>query len=384
MIRRVAVFTGSRADYGLLKGVMREIKIKENLDLLIIAAGSHLSTQLGSTVSEICEDGFHIDACVDTMPSGDGRLEMAQAMGRATARIAAALNDLAPDVLVVLGDRFEALAAAQAATILGIPVSHIHGGEITTGALDDAFRHAITKLASVHFVAAAPYAKRVIQMGATPARVFNVGAPGLDDLLNGNSRPISELKSTLPSDLHEPYFLVTYHAATNANEDPTKTFLTLASVCDRVTEYGVLVTYANADAGGLAINTQIERWAARNSNVVAVQSLGFDRYQTAMFHAKAVVGNSSSGIIEAPAFGVPTLNIGQRQNGRLMAQSVTTVGCEQSEIQSGLEYVLSTDAEKIAMNCENLYGRGNAALKIVETLLNVDFSQSVPFYDIDV
>ncbi|EAR23500.1 UDP-N-acetylglucosamine 2-epimerase [Nitrococcus mobilis] len=382
-MRRVTVFTGTRAEYGLLYWLMKEIDSRLGLELQIIVSGMHLSPEFGETWRQIEADGFRIDAKVEMLLSSDTPLGVVKSMGLGTIGFADALDRLRPDVLVVLGDRFEALAVVQAALILRIPVAHLHGGEITEGAYDDAIRHAITKMASLHFVAAEPYRQRVIQMGESPARVFNVGAVGLDHVTRSSLLSADELARSLKFPLRAPYLLVTYHPVTLGEEDPIIAFQALLQALDAFPHCQVILTYPNADNGSRTIIPLLEDYArARPERVVALPSLGFYRYLSALATASAVVGNSSSGIIEAPAFKVPTVNIGTRQRGRLAADSVVHCEPDFPAIQQALAEVLSTEFRVKCQDVRNPYGQGSAAVAITDALTRFDSAVQKHFHDL--
>ena len=384
LVKRIAVFTGTRAEYGLLYWLMKEIQASSLLELQVLVSGMHLSPEFGETWKEVEADGFPIDAKVEMLLSSDTPVGVVKSMGVGTLGFADALDRLTPDMLVVLGDRFEALAVVQAALIMRVPVAHIHGGEITEGAYDDAIRHAITKMASLHFTAAEPYRRRVIQMGEAPETVFNVGAVGLDHLFCGEAMSLDELSASLGFPVRQPYFLVTYHPVTASQESPEATFRALLLAIDGFPQYQVILTYPNADNGGRAIIPILEEYAHRNSGrVVAISSLGFRRYVCALRHAAAMIGNSSSGIIEAPAFGVPTVNIGSRQRGRLAADSVLHCAPDRESIQ---EMIGRAVTPSFSDNCQRVaspYGRGNAASQIVRVIERFKLGSSKHFHDLE-
>lgn len=382
-MRKIAVFTGTRAEYGLLYWLMKEIDAHAHLELQVIVAAMHLSPEFGNTWQVIQQDGFKVDAKVEMLLSSDTRVGVAKSMGLGTIGLADALERLAPEVLVILGDRFEALAAAQTALILNIPIMHLHGGEVTEGAYDDAIRHAITKMASVHAVAAEPYRQRVIQMGENPLHVLNTGALGLDHLTRSPRLSRDELAGSLNFSLDNPFFLVTYHPATLADELPLPSFKALLAALDEWTEYKVIVTYPNADNGGRAIIQELEAYAAHQpGRVLAISSLGSKRYFSAVAEAALVVGNSSSGLIEVPSFGIPTINIGQRQSGRLAASSVLHCEATQSAIRAAFRQALSADFREACRNVDNPYGQGNAAGRIAELLTSMSLNTIKHFHDL--
>lgn len=386
MRRRVAVFTGTRAEYGLLYWLMKGIANSQILDLQVIVSGTHLSPEFGETWKQIDEDGFVIDAKVEMLLSSDTSVGIAKSIGLATVGYADALDRLKPDVLVVLGDRFEALAIAQAALVMRIPLAHLHGGEITEGAYDDSIRHAITKMSTLHFVSAECYLRRVIQMGEAPATVFNVGAIGLDHVLRTPRLTLQELSDSFNFTLRKPYFLVTYHPVTVAEESEEKSFQAMLDALDMYPEYQIIITFPNADNGGRKIISMLEAYAqTQPDRVLAISSLGFIRYLSAMAQAAAVVGNSSSGIIEAPSFGVPTVNIGYRQKGRLSAESVVHCASDFNGISTGLKRALSD--EFLIGTCRNVinpYGQGEASKQIVQILEIREVNVQKSFYDLKV
>ena len=384
MKRKIAVFTGTRAEYGLMYWLMKDIQASEMLSLQIIVTAMHLSPEFGETWKLIEQDGFNIDAKIEMLMSSDTPVGVVKSMGLGTIGFADALDRLSPDVLVVLGDRFEALAVVQAALIMRIPVAHLHGGEITEGAYDDAIRHAITKMASFHFVAAETYRQRVIQMGESPSTVFNVGAIGLDHLQRSPRMELGELGDSLDFELRKLYLLVTYHPVTLCEEDPVESFMALLAALDRFPDFQIILTYPNADNGGRAIIPLLEEYArSQTHRVLAITSLGFKRYLSALSKASAVVGNSSSGIIEAPAFGIPTVNIGSRQLGRLAADSVLHCPATADAIEQALNKALSQDFAARCRDVSNPYGQGIAAAAIVKVLESQSGTLHKHFHDLD-
>lgn len=383
MKRKIAVFTGSRAEYGLLYWLMRDLHSNSRLQLQVIVSGMHLSPEFGETWKQIVEDGFYIDARVEMLLSSDTPVGIVKSIGIGTLGFADALDRLRPDMLVVLGDRYEALAVVQSALIMRIPVAHLHGGEITEGAYDDAIRHAITKMAYMHFVATESYRRRVIQMGEAPDRVFNVGALGIDHLQRGARLDIFQLRESLGFALRQPYMVVTYHPVTLMDEDPQGSFNALLDALDKFPEQQVIFTYPNADNGGRAIIPLLEAYAARQpARVLAIPSLGFKRYLSAVSMASVVVGNSSSGIIEVPAFGIPTVNIGVRQQGRLAADSVLHCEPDAGAIGLALRLALSKGFTDACRKTVNPYGQGDAAKAIMNVLENYDGAFNKTFHDL--
>lgn len=383
MSRKVAVFTGTRAEYGLLYWLMKGIAASELLTLQTIVSAMHLSPEFGATWRQIEADGFPIDAKVEMLLSSDSAVGVVKSMGVGLIGFADALDRLRPDVLVVLGDRFEALAVAQAALVMRIPVVHLHGGEITEGAYDDAFRHAITKMASLHFTSCEAHRQRVMQMGEPPETVFDVGALGLDHLMHETPMDFEALSASLGFALRKPYFLVTYHPVTLGDEDPVRTTNAMLEALDGFPEHQVLLTYPNADNGGRAIIPLLEAYARNHpGRVLATPSLGFRRYLGALRGAAAMIGNSSSGIIEAPAFGVPTVNIGIRQRGRLSANSVLTCLPDGGAIRQAVARVIDPAFIRQIDPSTHPYGQGQAAPQIVRELERHDFGIGKRFVDL--
>lgn len=377
---KVTVFTGTRADYGLLYWLLHDLREAPEFHLQIIASGSHLSPEFGYTAQLIEQDGFEIDEKVEMLLSSDTALGTVKSLGLGIIGYADALTRLQPDVLVILGDRYEALGIAQSAMLMRIPILHIHGGEITEGAYDDAIRHAITKLSYLHATATEEYRKRVIQLGETPDRVFNVGALGLDHIARTELLDRGQLAESLGFELSKDFFVVTYHPVTLADEAPVETFKNLTKALDNYPEFDVIFTYPNADDGGRQIIPLIEQYADANKNrVIAIPSLGQQRYLSAIKHASAVIGNSSSGIIEVPSFKTPTVNIGQRQLGRLAADSVLHCDSSYDAIDNAIDKAVTT---KISENINNPYGQGNASRKIIDILKSANLNRTKTFYDI--
>ncbi|MFN3829621.1 UDP-N-acetylglucosamine 2-epimerase (non-hydrolysing)/GDP/UDP-N,N'-diacetylbacillosamine 2-epimerase (hydrolysing) [Tepidimonas ignava] len=384
-VQRVAVVTGTRADYGLLYWLMRELDGAPDFELRVIATGMHLMPRHGHTVDEIERDGFCVAAKVDLAQTDDTPLAVAQAAGRAVVAMAGALHELRPDWVVLLGDRYEAVAAALAAYTLAIPIAHLHGGEVTLGALDDGYRHAITKWAALHFTAAEPYRRRVIQMGEHPDRVFNVGAPGLEHLRRTPLLSRSRLEADLGLELGDQALLVTFHPATADEGEPVQQTLELLAALDELPECRVVITAPNSDAGHSGVFEAMQTYARqRPDRCRFVTSLGHVRYWSLMRQVRAVVGNSSSGIIEAPSAGCATVNIGSRQQGRLRAASVVDCPPQRQAIVRALRQVLHPAFQVGLAGVANPYGDGMVSQAILEVLRRVDPSKLGPkgFWDL--
>jgi len=370
--RTICVVTGSRAEYGLLRGLMQAIGGSPELRLQLVVTGMHLAPEFGLTVREIEDDGFRPDEVVESQLASDSRVGMVKSLGVGLIGFSDSFRRLSPDVVVVLGDRYEVLAAAQAASLMDIPVAHISGGEVTEGAVDDWIRHAITKASWFHFVAAEPYRNRVIQLGEQPERVFNVGDPGLDSV---NRLPVltrEVLERDLGIEIRSPFFLVTYHPVTLDDQNPEHAFKAMTSSLDSYPSATVVMTRPNADPGGRHLAMLAETWAAARGGPTAyVTSLGQVRYLSLMRLADAVVGNSSSGIIEAPALKVATVNIGSRQEGRLKAASIISCDGSVAAITDALQCVLSPAFRASLSEVHSLYGDCNASERICRLLAEI-------------
>jgi UDP-hydrolysing UDP-N-acetyl-D-glucosamine 2-epimerase len=372
--RRICVVTGTRAEYGLLYWLMRAIAEGPDLQLQIIATAMHLEPAFGYTVDLIRADGFTIDAEVPMQLSTDSAADVARSTGIGLSGLADAFERLQPDLVVLLGDRFETLAAAAAAALMRIPIAHIHGGEITEGAVDDALRHAVTKLAHLHFVATEEFRRRLIQLGEAPERVFVVGAPGLDNLVRMELPDRDALARHVGIDADRPFFLITYHPATLSDVDPVSCLEELLGALERFSEVTLVFTRANADAGGRAINKRLEQFVREQvGHAVLVSSLGQAFYLAALKEAEVVIGNSSSGIIEAPAANVPTVNIGQRQKGRPRAASIIDCDERRDSIAAAIRRARDPATQAAMLRGNPPYGRPrNAAASMLAELRKAD------------
>jgi len=379
-MRRIAFFTGTRAEYGLLRPIMAEVQSRPDLQLRVIVSGTHLSQTHGETWTEIVSDGFTIDARIDLNLTTDDVEGIASSAAIALTGTAQALVRLAPDVLVLLGDRYELLAAAHAAVLAGVPIAHIHGGEITEGAIDESIRHAITKLAHYHFPAAEPYAERIRQMGEASARVWNVGAPAMDNIAGLIPMQRLELEAYLGLSIRSPALLITYHPVTLESDKGLTAVEAMLDAVDAVAA-SVIITGTNADPGASRIRDALHTFAdSRPGRVALVESLGAQRYLSLMHYVDAVVGNSSSGLLEAPAVGVPTVDIGLRQQGRLRAPSVIHCGEEVAEIRDALKQVLSPSHRTIAARRITPYGEPGASRRIVDILQSIDSKSTIKVF----
>lgn len=368
-MRKICVFTGTRAEYGIMSRLMRMIQDDSDLKLQIIATNMHLSPEFGFTYKEIEADGFHINKKVEMLLSSDTANGTVKSMGLATIGFADALEDLKPDLAIILGDRYEMLAAAAACLIYKIPVAHIAGGAISEGAYDDAIRHCITKLSHIHFTETEEYRNRVIQLGEQPENVICTGALGVNNIRNEEIMPLDELEKSINFNLGNKFLLVTFHPVTmetaTAAEQCDYLLTALKEIND---EYQILFTLPNSDTDGRIIIKKINDFVAKDpSRAYAITSLGKKRYYSALKYTSAVVGNSSSGLVEAPSFNIPTLNIGNRQLGRTRGESVIDVPATLEGIRDGLRIILSNEFINNMMDSINPYEKENT----LETMFNI-------------
>lgn len=380
--KKICLVTSTRADYGLLKPLMTKLAADECFSLKIIVTGTHLSKDYGQTLNEIKNDGFHIDFEIDILLAEDSPSAVSKSMGLANVGFAEAYKKIEPDVLLVLGDRYEILCATQVALIFNIPVAHIHGGEVTEGAVDDSIRHAISKMSAIHYVAAEAYARRVIQLGENPGQVFNVGALGVENALKLEKYSRNEICGILNIKLDRPTLLVTFHPETIDHSDNGNAFEELLNALSGFREMHIVFTYPNADPNSKSILRSLEKFVEQNENCVAFKSLGQKMYLSLMSISNAVVGNSSSGIIEAPAMKTPTVNIGNRQTGRLTASSVINVRCASMEITRAIKMVNSKAFQAATLSVASKYGTGDTSDNIIQSLRNVKLTVRKKFHDI--
>ncbi len=383
--RKICIFTGTRAEYGLLFWLMKEIEDDPLLELQIVVSGSHLSSAFGNTYKQIEKDGFRIDSKVDMLLSSDTPVGITKSMGLGLIGIAGAIDRLKPDILVVLGDRYEAIVAAQVALILRIPIAHIHGGELTEGAFDDSIRHAITKMSSLHFTSTEDYRKRVIQLGEAPDNVYNVGAPGLDNIARLQLLSKGELEERLDFRFGDLNFLVTFHPETLSDRTVSESIQELLHALDEFNTAKIIFTKANADTYGAQINNIIEDYCSLYSQrTKSFDSLGQVRYLSCLKYVDVVLGNSSSGIIEVPMFHKPTVNIGNRQKGRIRSKSVIDCECKSDVIANSIRLALTPSFQSCLKNHVSIYGEGNASVLIKNILKDVplDELRTKSFYDI--
>jgi GDP/UDP-N,N'-diacetylbacillosamine 2-epimerase (hydrolysing) len=384
MKRKVCVVTGSRAEYGLLKWLLQDIQASADLELQLIVTGAHLAPDFGLTYQEIELDGFRIDRKLESLLSSDTAVGAAKSIGLGVIAFADAFAELSPDILVVLGDRYELLAPVSAALVTKIPVAHIHGGEVTTGAIDDAVRHAVTKLSHLHFVATEEYRRRIIQLGEHPDRVQVVGGLGVDAVSRIRLLDREALSKAIGFEFGNRNLLVTFHPETLSEKSPEAQVNELLKALNGFPGVNLVITYPNADVGGQAIAELLEDYAMNRPGTKVFRSLGQLNYYSCLQFVDGVIGNSSSGLLEVPSFNKGTINIGQRQSGRPRAASVIDCEADEGAIFDALEQFFSDEFRSMLPDVENPYGNGGASREIVATLENIDFGMlpHKPFYDI--
>jgi len=371
-MKKICVVTGTRAEYGLLFWLMKSIQETSGLCLKIIATGMHLSPEFGLTYQMIEKDGFHIDKKIEMILSSDTPSSISISTGIGLIGFAEAFNELKPDLVMVLGDRFEILAAATAALFARIPIGHIHGGETTKGAFDEAIRHSVTKMAWLHFVAAEEYRKRVIQLGEDPERVYLVGGLGVDGIVKSKLLNRTYLEKVIDFKFGRKNLLVSFHPVTLENETTIFQLKELLSCLDKLNDTKIIFTLSNSDTGGRIINSMIQSFVKdHSSNTKSFTSMGQLNYYSTLQFVDGIVGNSSSGLLEAPTFGVGTVNIGDRQKGRIIAKSVIECEPKKISIKKAINTLYSPDFRKILAKKENPYGKGGATEKIMEILKNL-------------
>lgn len=383
-MKKVAVVTGSRAEYGLLKPLLQAIRNSDQIQLQLLVTGMHLMPEFGNTYLQIEEDGFTIDTKIDDGLKGDTAKDIAKAVGRATIGFAEAYHTLRPELLVVLGDRSEILAAVTAAVLFNIPVAHIHGGETTEGAYDEFIRHAITKMSHLHFASCEVYRKRIIQLGEYPSTVFNVGAIGIDSIREMNFLDKEEFQRAIDFRLAKHSVLITFHPVTLEKNKAKKQFRSLLKALETLEDTSLIFTKPNSDKDGIVIGEMIDNYVnSKTDKAIAFFSLGQQRYLSALKHVDFVIGNSSSGIIEVPYFKIPTINIGDRQKGRISPDSVIHCNVKTKNIKEAIQKVKSIDFIEKIQTQKQLYGDGYATEKIMEQLIKWDTNSiKKTFYDL--
>lgn len=385
-MKKVCIVTGTRAEYGLLKPIIEKVYRADKLELQLVVTGMHLSSEFGLTYQEIEKDGYPIKAKIEMLLSSDTSVGITKSMGIALIGFADYYEINRPDIVVILGDRYEILMAASAAMIARIPIAHIHGGEKTEGAIDEAIRHSITKMSHLHFVTTEEYRNRVIQLGEQPDTVYNVGALGVENIKSVKLLSKKELEDSLGCQFTDNTVMVTFHPVTLESMTADKQFRNILEVIDNHRELSVIFTKANADTDGRVINQMIDEYVAVNSDRCKVYaSLGQVRYLSALRFCVAVVGNSSSGIIEVPSFGIPTVNIGDRQKGRVSAGSVVSCGNSVQEIENALQTALSRKFRDGLVNVKNPYekaGTSDMVVQVISDALEKKIDIKKKFYDI--
>ena len=385
-MKKICIVTGTRAEYGLLKPVIDKVYRSDKLELQLVVTGMHLSTEFGLTYKEIEEDGYPITSKVEMLLGSDTPVGITKSMGVALIGFADCFDVNKPDIVVILGDRYEMLIAAAAAMTARIPIAHIGGGELTEGAIDEAIRHSITKMSQLHFTATEEYKNRVIQLGEQPQNVYNVGALGVENVKTVKLLKKEELEKMLDFRFDSTTIMVTFHPVTLENMTAENQFRKLLEVIDRYKEVSVIFTKANSDADGRVINKMIDDYAAEHKDRCrAYTSLGQIRYLSTLQYCTAVMGNSSSGIIEVPSFGIPTVNIGDRQKGRACAESVISCGNNAAEIEKALNLALSSEYRKKCETVQNPYEGENTSSKIIDVIVRnlVDgINLKKSFYDL--
>ena len=383
-MRKICVITGTRAEFGLLRPLIALIAKDEELQLQLIATGMHLSPEFGYTLDEIIAAGFVVDKKVECLLSSDTAVGVSKTIALAISGFADAFEALQPDLVVVLGDRTEILGAVIAAGIANIPIAHLHGGETTEGAYDEAIRHSITKFSHLHFTSTEAYRKRVIQLGEQPEMVFNVGAIGLDAVKKLKLLNKEEFENSIGFKLKKRNVLITYHPVTLEKEAPIQTFENILQALDELSETGLIFTHANSDKNGRVINKMITEYVNNHKDkAVEFKSLGQLRYLSALQFVDFVIGNSSSGILEVPAFCIPTINIGDRQKGRICNESVINSTNSLENIKKSITFALDKQFRETIQQQEMLYGNGTAAEKILKVIKeHTIISLKKSFYDI--
>ena len=382
--RKICVVTGTRAEYGLLYWLMKEIEADNNLELQITVTGMHLSPEFGLTYKEV-EKEFTINKKIEMLLSSDTSIGISKSMGLGQISFAEAFEELQPDLVVVLGDRYEIFSAVSAAMIARVPIAHLHGGETTEGAFDESIRHSITKMSHLHFTATDEYRNRVIQLGEHPSRVFNVGGLGIDNIKRLPLLDKEAFEKSIDFKLNKKNILVTFHPVTLEDATAKTQFLELLDAIDSLENTHTIFTKANSDTDGRIINQMIDEYVAKNRDKsVAFTSLGQLRYLSALQYVDAVVGNSSSGLAEAPTFKIGTINIGDRQKGRIMADSVICAQSNATSIKEAFTTLYTDEFQKILAQTSNPYGNGGSSTKIKEIIKKTSLEGLLKksFYDL--
>ncbi|MEG1254893.1 UDP-N-acetylglucosamine 2-epimerase [Clostridium sp.] len=375
-MRKIAVITGTRAEYGLLKHIMKAIDKDDKLQLQLVVTGMHLSPKYGMTKNDILADGFVIDEECPILLDSNEKGKNAREIGMAIGEFVGAFNRLKPDIILVLGDRYEVFAAAATAMAINIPIAHISGGEITEGAMDEQIRHSITKMAHIHFPGVECYAENIRNMGEEPWRVFNVGDSGIENIKLTELMSWKDLEENLGVVVDEDTLLVTYHPVTLEVDDVESQINNVIEALDKINKK-MIITYPNSDNGGDKIICALDEFAMRNSKVHLYKSLGSLKYLSVMKLCGAIVGNSSSALVEAPYLKKPVVNIGNRQMGRLMAENIIQTDCSVENIYEGIKKSLSNEFSQIVKNVDSLYGEGDTSKEIVNVLKNIELGEKL-------
>lgn len=387
MKKVISVLTATRAEYGLLKPLISKLNQVEEFDVRIAVTGMHLSKEFGLTYQEIIQDGFEIDKKIEILTEQDTPAAVSKSMGLALIKFGEYFEQLQPKLLIVLGDRYETLAICCASMNANIPIAHLYGGETTEGAIDESIRHAITKMSYLHFTSTEEYRKRVIQLGEAPDRVFTVGALGIENIMNTALLSKDELMRNIGIRTDKPYVMVTFHPVTLEKNSAKEQLMELLSACDSHSEFYYIFTKANADADGRSINSILDEYVADRENASAFTSLGMLRYLSALKYCTMVMGNSSSGILEAPSFGIPTINIGDRQKGRIQSKSVINCKPDEKAIIEAMDLACSSGFLSDLRDVKNPYGNGDTSNKIIEVvkdyLINERINLKKQFYNIN-
>lgn len=382
--RKICIVTGSRAEYGLLYWLIKEVNDDQNLELQLIITGMHLSSEFGLTYKEI-EKEFKIDKKIDMHLSSDTSEGISKSMSIAQKSFSKAYNELKPDIIVVLGDRYEIFSAVSSAMISKIPIAHLHGGEATEGLIDEAIRHCITKMSHLHFTATEEYSKRVIQLGEEPNRVFNVGGAGIENIKRLKLLTKEDFEKSINFKLNIKNILVTFHPVTLEGKTSKKHFQELLDSIDDLEDTNIIFTKANSDVDGKVINQMINQYTKKNlKKSFCVASLGQLRYLSALQYIDFIIGNSSSGLLEAPSFKIGTINIGDRQNGRLKAESVVDCLPNKKNIKKAIKKIYSNKFQNLLKDVKNPYDHGCASKKIIKVLkiIKLDKILKKNFFDI--
>jgi UDP-N-acetyl-D-glucosamine 2-epimerase, UDP-hydrolysing len=386
-MKKIVVLTATRAEYGLLKPVIKKLNADAAFDMRLAVTGMHLTPEFGMTVHEIEADQIPIDKKIEIILSSDTPIAVSKSMGLALISFSEYFEECMPDALVVLGDRYETLAVCCAAMNARIPIFHLHGGEATEGLIDEAIRHAITKMSYLHFASTEDYRRRIIQMGESPKRVFNVGALGVENALHANLLSLREVEESLEYVLGGQYAVGTFHPVTLEKATAKEQVEELLLALDEYPDINYVFTKANSDMEGRYINRLLQDYAENHDNFLLVGSLGMRRYLSVLKYATFVIGNSSSGLIEAPSFGIPTINIGDRQKGRIAGSSVLQCLPDKNSICKAMQMALSNDFRKRARNAANPYGDGRTSDRVMEIIRNVLVRDGIEikkkFYDIN-